>query len=495
MAEFALPQAVQYDNTANQMLYNMANDLRQQKKLEQQYKKEDDARKYQLLSQLNPDALNKDYDKQVVNGSIAGLQGNVKNYLTQNPNANSTELQAYIQGEVSKVAQWSNKVSTIRKNIDDQFSRMEKTDGIDKNGWYAKALNDALYKKVNGQFVFKGPDELDPAQDWVGESFKSGSDMLVNMDQAGKLLNTGIKDAPMQKQVVSTKKRDASGRTIIEETTVDIPAYMTVSKDKEGNDKVVVKKDKDGYISTEAYDYFVQKGSPIDLFLNNKAKSIIAQANKDKSIKSQIGIDAVDVEDPGNMELIKRAWLTNHVQALAPFKYQDKQADMQKSVNVTVKTGADKDVPVIDLYGSIQDAVKNGTKVRVGGKPVGTPLNSLDQGQDYVIEMANKVGGKDENGQPKYNQTNLILKETNNGGIGIFEWDANTSTAGRLVSPLNKTKTNVTANQPLGTKSKSKAVEQTKSISKADVAKKASAAGYTVEEYTKELQKRGIKII
>lgn len=490
MAQFSLPQAVQYDNTANQMLYKLADDLRQQKTYDQQLKKEDDARKFGLIQSISPAALSKDYDKQVVNETMGKLQYDVRSYLAANPNANSQELQAYIQDNVGKISNWSNKVTAIRTNIDEQFKRMEKTDGIDKNGWYAKALNDALYKNVNGQFVMKGEDELDPAFDWAGETFKKHGDQLVNMDQAGKMINTMLKDAPVQKKLISSKRRGANGRTIIDETTVEIPSYMTVIKDKDGNDKVEVRKE-NGYVANDVYEAFAPKGSPMDLYLNNKARMLINQGNKGETAK--LGLGSVDVEDPGNLELVKRAYLTNYIQQNAPFKYQDKQADMQKSVTVNVSTGGDKTVNTIDQYAIFEDAVNNGTKVRVNGKPVGTPLNSLKSGQDYIIETANKVGGKDANGQPKYNQENLILNKTSDGGLGIFEWNPETNTAGRLVTPLDKTATDVKANAPLGTKAKNKVVEKT--ISKADVAKKASAAGYTLEEYTKELQKRGIKII
>lgn len=489
MAQFSLPQAVQYDNTANQMLYKMADDLRQQQAYERQLKKEDDARKFNLIQSISPSALSKDYDKQVVNQTIGKLQYDVRSFLAANPNANSQELQAYIQDNVGKISEWSNKVTAIRNNIDEQFKRMEKTDGIDKNGWYAKSLNDALYKNVNGQFVMKSAEELDPAFDWAGETFKKHGDQLVNMDQAGKMLNTIMKEAPLQKKLISSKRRGANGRTIVDETTVEIPAYMEVSKDKDGNDKIQVRKE-NGYIANDVYEQFAPKGSAMDLYLNNKARMIINQANKGEA--SRLGLGNVDVEDPGNLELVKRAYLTDYIQKNSPFKYQDKQADMQKSVNVTVKTGADKTVNTIDQYAVFEDAVDNGVKVRKGGKVMGTPLNSLQSGQDYLIELANKVGGKDANGQPKYNQENLILNKTDK-GLGIYEWDPTTATVGRLITPIDKTSTDVKANAPLGTKAKNKVVAKT--ISKADVAKKASAAGYTVEEYTKELEKRGIKII
>lgn len=489
MAQFSLPQAVQYDNTANSMLYKLADDLRQQRAYEQQLKKEDDARKFNLIQSISPAALSKDYDKQVVNQTIGKLQYDVRSFLAANPNANSQELQAYIQDNVGKISEWSNKVTAIRNNIDEQFKRMEKTDGIDKNGWYAKSLNDALYKNVNGQFVMKSAEELDPAFDWAGETFKKHGDQLVNMDQAGKMINTIMKEAPLQKKLISSKRRGANGRTIVDETTVEIPAYMEVTKDKDGNDKIQVRKE-NGYIANDVYEQFAPKGSAMDLYLNNKARMLINQANKGEAAK--LGLGNVDVEDPGNLELVKRAYLTDYIQKNSPFKYQDKQADMQRSVNVTVKTGADKTVNTIDQYAVFEDAVDNGLKVRKGGKVLGTPLNSLQSGQDYLIELANKVGGKDANGQPKYNQENLILNKTDK-GLGIYEWDPTTATVGRLITPIDKTSTDVKANAPLGTKAKNKVVAKT--ISKADVAKKASAAGYTVEEYTKELEKRGIKII
>lgn len=67
-------QAIQFDQTPNQLLYKMAEDLRQEKRIQEQMKREDDVRKFNVLSTINPNALYKDFDKQVVDASISGLQ-------------------------------------------------------------------------------------------------------------------------------------------------------------------------------------------------------------------------------------------------------------------------------------------------------------------------------------------------------------------------------------------------------------------------------------
>lgn len=122
-----------------------------------------------------------------------------------------------------------------------------------------------------------------------------------------------------------------------------------------------------------------------------------------------------------------------------------------KAPTVNINTG---EQGFIDQFEDIKKAVETGKQVRVKGKPVGTPLNMLDSGQDYLIDIANKAGGKTEDGTQRYNQENLILKKTPEGKIGLYQWDKDNSTVGDLVSIVSRRSTNVKANQPLGTKAK-----------------------------------------
>ena len=122
-----------------------------------------------------------------------------------------------------------------------------------------------------------------------------------------------------------------------------------------------------------------------------------------------------------------------------------------KAATVNVNTG---EQGFIDQFDDIKKAVETGKQVRFNGKPIGTPLNMLDSGQDYLIDIANKAGGKTEDGTQKYNQENLILKKTPEGKIGLYQWDKSKSAVGELVSIVSKRSTNVKANQPLGTKAK-----------------------------------------
>lgn len=217
--------------------------------------------------------------------------------------------------------------------------------------------------------------------------------------------------------------------------------------------------------------------------LNNKAgvNTAVMNSSEFEAAKAK-NPNLIDPFNNGNIEVYAKDAVTKMLKGSyddAGFSSQGKQAygsikDNPPRTTFNVNTGTGANAPVIDQYKVYSDAIATGVQVKKGNKVLGTPLNLLPSGQDYLIETANKVGKKDElSGQAAYDQTNLILTKSKD-KIELRKWDTKTQTVGDVVSIISKTPTNVKANQPLGTKSKQKAVAQTNQPSLAEQMKAAA---------------------
>lgn len=232
-------------------------------------------------------------------------------------------------------------------------------------------------------------------------------------------------------------------------------------------------------VAKESFDKFIGDNPLLKTAVITAAKETVHDINKklgvntsgmslrDFSIEKSKDPNLIDPFNDGVVEVYAKDALTRMLKGSYDeqgFSIAGKRAygaikDNPPRTTVNVSTGGT--APVIDQYQVYSDAIKVGPKVKKGNKILGTPLNMLESGQDYLIETANKVGKKDElSGQAAYDQSNLILTQGKS-KIELRKWDPEKQTVGDIVSIISKTPTNVKANQPLGTKSKQKAVSQT----------------------------------
>jgi hypothetical protein len=240
-------------------------------------------------------------------------------------------------------------------------------------------------------------------------------------------------------------------------------------------------------IAQESFDKFIGGNPLLKTAVITAAKETVHDINKklgvntdgmttrDFSIAKSQNPKLVDPFNDGVVEVYAKDALTRMLKGSYDeqgFSLAGKRAyaaikDNPPRTSITVNAG--KDVPVIDQYKIYNDALKSGPKVMIKGKAVGVPLSMLESGQEELIEMANKVGKRDETtGMPAFDQSNLILTQ-GKGQIELRKWDKENSTVGDIVSVISKTKTNVKANQPLGTKSKQKAVTQANQPAKSGI--------------------------
>lgn len=445
MALQALPQAIQYDNTPNQMLARLADDLRQQRVYEQRLRDEDNARKFQLLQSISPEVLNEKFDKEVVNASIVGLRDNVSQFLAKNPNASSTALQEMIQKQLGSVAQWSNKAKMIRENIANTAKELKSTKGIDVAGLQAAAITRA-FKNPDGSL--KTPDQLNADIDWASDTYAQAPDKFIDIAEVGK----GFEDRLNKAQKIDRNKSVSvvrGGKDVTE--TVKYTIYPWQDIDAKGN--VVTKKDK-GFLIEDQYQALVPSGSVDDVYWTRLAKNQIQAHNRDVAAgkKDALKIGQVSIADPGNIELVKRALVTNFLDQKSGSSFSNLKDENQIKVNVNVGD-KNKSPEFIDGFKKVEDLVKaGGYRIkRVGGKEAGLLLNQFDA--DVVatfVDIANStsVSKKDTEGNPiRYTQDDLLLRVNKDGTLRLID-DA----TGKELPIIRRSSFNRSYNASLGNK-------------------------------------------
>lgn len=228
MADFALPQAIQFDQTPNQLLYKIGEDARQERALKQKMEYENRQKQGELLKEINPATLYPKFKKSVVDASINALTTNVSNFLKVNPNANNVELQSYINKELSTVAQWSAKTDEIETLIDKNISSIDANSPYNKSSLRALAIDKALYKTDDkNNKVLKSPEEMDINTDYVGEVAKRAPHLVIDaykgQEIATKLINDSQLFTTNEERTIETP--DGKKTTVLQAKN-SVPFYL-----------------------------------------------------------------------------------------------------------------------------------------------------------------------------------------------------------------------------------------------------------------------------
>lgn len=418
----------------------------------------------ELAKMITPEVLNKNFDAEVVNSSIAGIRNGLREYIKNNPNAGMGQIQSEVQKQIDGISQWSNRVKAIKANIEETFKQMGQDKKVNKDRWMNAALTKALYKtNADGSKSIKGLLELerDPTYNFAADVWDTGGEAFIDISEISKDLEDSIKNSAKNKQNVTvtvgaTKNKPGYTRT----DNIEIPVWAEWDETK---NKVTVKK-QNGVIDNDVYTTFIS-GPEYDKFLNIKAKSALA-AGED------LGVDPTEVfDDKGNIidqtkfETAKKNWLTNYLEKFAPVTQTERDVTQPARMQVVVSTGggAKTDTQFIDVVGEIKQYMEANPRKKGGYYQV----NLLgDVAQGVVLKKAreatgiNSIGVKD------------IRIENINGTPSIVVaqdiYDINKQLAykkGQLLGSIG-TQANISANQPLGTKAKQAAAEGSKQPTK-----------------------------
>jgi hypothetical protein len=429
MSQFIRP--IEIDQTPNQFMYKLAEDMRQQRQLERKLKMDDEARKVELLNSIDPAVLNKNFDRDVVNASINDLQRNVASYLRQNPNGTSQDLQMYLQKQIGGVAQWSNAAQTIRKNIEGTVAAMKDNKGVDIAGLSAAAITRALR---NPDGSLKTADQLDPNIDYAAQAYAEDPTKFIDIAASGKMWEDSKKNT---EKVIRIKSMPVmkDGKRVQDSFKFEVKPWQDVI---EGGVVTTIKGD-DGYLRNDIYDAMVPNGSAVDVYWTRMAKNKIAEHNARVASGDKIAlkIGAKDISDPTNLELVKRALITNDLDKLSGSRIEDVDKGLRVYNNTSGGgSGSSGSSPAsIDAYSKAIEAEEKAKKFFAADKKtfLGKTINSFPSRiANVFVNSANGVSGDveenvDESGEVKksdkrFKQDDLVVNLMPNGNFQIKAW-------------------------------------------------------------------------
>lgn len=483
----AITKALEFDQTANKLLFQIGEEAKQQRALQQKLELDEARKRAEVFNEINPATLYGKFEKEVVSRKLDGLTTAAADYIKRNPNSSSNDFRAFINKEVSSLATQSAKIKAVKDNIKNTVGALGKDSIYDIPSLNALALDRALYKTDQfGNKVLKEADEIDDSEDFISNVIKTDPDKVISKVAGANALNSMIKDSQFFEEKQMTEVDTPSGRqTIVTGRESKLPFYLQA--DDKGN--VGIKTQKNGYIDEDVFQQFYQ----------NPAVAVYVDANA-KDIMKQAGVP----ESPEATEYFKRSFLTDFLERnkKGAIDLVDKKLYAKASA-AGAGSGAAKEPPVtVDVYSDIVNAVKTGKKVRLvqSGKVLqdyGTAFSEIPQtAREIILSNINKVSqfkGADEDQPRDYTQDDVTLREKDANTIGVYEYPS-----GKFLTDIAKLDVNVKASGAIGgQKSKVEAAKQSKakSIKRSDIAGKAGAAGYTPAEYEKLLVQKGIQII
>ena len=479
MAESYNAKPIQLDNTNNETLMKMGDQMRQERMYQMQLAREN--KKQMIAAQAGVDnTIHQQGWLDSVN-SEAGKA--ITTWAAQNVNRDPETFQIELN---KKVADWAAVNSAVKNQQDSSKAIADKmaehNPGLDAATLQKEYLKNAIFDKTdNGGFVLKPASRItsDPKAD-MSKLLQDTPEVYFNADaKTGNVVGT-LDDVAkyhsnpayrtVAKELMET--RDAKGKVIYDKA--DVEYNSRIQKVKDG--KIILNTDPEtGLINSQAFE---------DLDVGRMHAELTAKAHRlaldynDPNVTEEhraalIGGNAsnlpshVDINDPSQMAVLRRAILTSKLQNLG-----SKKSDVDKLLAPVTKNyiKIDSGAPAIKMYDRIKGVVDNedaGYKVRrrnPDGSSIalGTPLSKIPlDAQARLIDLANEMENKtDENdNKEKLTQKDLIITKDNQGEINLSLWDPQTNSVGRSLGVIDRMGTDVAANSSLGIKAKAAAAK------------------------------------
>lgn len=458
---------LEYSNAPLQMMSALANDMKQENALRQKKYQEEFNQGLELAQMISPEVLNKNFDAQVVNESIAGIRQNLKDFIKNNPNAGAGQIQNEVQKQIAGISDWSTKVKTIKSNLENTFKQIPQDKKVNKDRWMNAALTKALYKtNPDGTRTFRNAQELDPSFDYASDVWETGGEAFIDLSGVSKDIDDKIKNSGKRKENVTVTVGATKDKPGFKKTeNVEIPTWGNWD---EAAGKVVVKRN-NGELDNDIYTAFVGgPNSEQDKFLNIKVKGAFGSGENIAGIKPQdVFNEDGSVKDKNLFEKAKKEWLAGYLQKFAPSAITNTSETKPARTEVIVNTGSGSgDVNFIDVVDEVTTYMKNNPrKEGMNWYPI-TAFS--DVAQDAIIGKVRKTTGinslglKDIQIENKGGKPSIVIAED------IMDQNDPTKILykkGQYISALGK-QANMSANQPLGTKAKNAAVNNDKPATK-----------------------------
>jgi hypothetical protein len=353
MAQETRVNPIQLDNTASQIMMNMANSIDntnyRNRALEAEKEKERmriEAEEQKRIAQQNRETLNSLFDptklreetravmvKDILANTTAVLRGGVKGGTT--PEVAEQAMQALLN-----ISAGDAKYANILKNIDEREKSMTDDEKKGFNIGEAKqvAIRNAFKKQdAKGNWVPKPIEELDDTQDYLGTLINSPDGLkFANLSVGYNELTENIKKAPTATETFNIKTQ--RGREIKTEaqTITYSPEYQVYDPKTQ---QIKLNTDENGLISDSIYKKETSNPS-INRMLISRAQNFVEDFNTadDKgkvAMAAKAGIPAgaklpavLDKQDPKVLEVIKKSFLTETISNQIGKKESEKKQDI-----------------------------------------------------------------------------------------------------------------------------------------------------------------------
>ena len=487
----AITKALEFDQTANKLLFQIGEEAKQQRALQQKLEQDEARKRAEVLNEINPAVLYDKFEKEVVSRKLDGLTAAAADYLKKYPNSSSNDFRAFINKEVSSMATQSAKIKAVKDNIKNTVGALGNDSIYDLPVLNALAKDRGIYKTDQiGNKTIKEGEEIDETEDFLASLEKTDLDKIVNRTSGNRLLTDTIKAAPLFKKNILSEVDTPNGRqTVVTGVDSSIPYFMKLDE----KNQPVLKKQANGYIEEDIFN---------ELTSDPNIQKYVTVAARDNM--REAGVSMI----PENEEIYKRAFVTDFLERnkKGVVELIDKKL-YSKAPAAGAGSGAEKEPPpTVDLYAEIVSAVDSGKQVRQtkGGKVVqtfGFPLSDITQSaKDIILSNVNRAAqfkAEGEDTPRDYTQDDVTLKRKDNNTIGVYEYPS-----GKFLTDIAKLDVNVKASGAIGgQKSKVEAAKQAggqksesyiiggKNYTKADLTK----LGYTEEQIKQAISLGNIK--
>ncbi len=338
MAQETRVNPIQFDNTASQILMNMANSIDRFKERDKALAAEKERERIRIeaeeqkrLYQQNKELLSSMFDPSklraetraamvddILTNTTAVLKGGMKGGTDAQVADNALK-------QLMNIAAGDAKYGAILKNIDEREKSLTDDEKKGYNIGEAKqvAIRNAFKKQdAKGNWVPKSNEELDDSQDYLGTLINSPEGLkFANLSTGYNTLTEKITKAPKSTETLSLKVQRGLKRTSESQKVSFTPKYQRYD-DK--NEEIVLNTDKNGFLVDEVYKDDVSDPS-VNRMLTSRAVGFINDYNtaddKGKAamaakagLPSTISLPKIlDPADGAVLENIKKAFHTQTV--------------------------------------------------------------------------------------------------------------------------------------------------------------------------------------
>jgi hypothetical protein len=383
--KMVLPQALEYNWEFNRSLEQIGEAARQRALLQRKLEFEDQEKTQQVVNMISPDALNKNYSRDVVNAMMPQAIELTKTLTKGNVPSGQAREKVYTM--LADMTEYTNKDKSLDEGITSRVKGLDNSI-YDVGRIEALARDMAKFNTVNGQKVLKSKDEMDPSQDYVSLAIEKYPDLVVDERKATNAFQAAVKAIPEVKKGKEVTY-DKSGRRVSEKDVEELSFLYT----RDANNNIVLKK-KDGFVPEDTFQVFYNQYKP---WIDGNAKRIMRQ----------LGVP----ESPDATEWFKRSFLTNTLERNASGTVDISKSNLTKDKGTTVNVKTGGGTPYVDAYALLAEKLDTGKVNEL------QPLIS-----DALIKIANKQGKRAQlKGKVEYSAKDFDIRRDKDNKIKMYE--------------------------------------------------------------------------